>query len=333
MRPRIRGFFILLPMLICVCLTCCSCGESSGGKTPPGASPDHPSSGQNAPASQDKDADANSQGSAGSRDNTPVVLTGLADGTVTYGNDSVTIDASHTEDGYLMVSYTGANPKVKLQITGSDQTTYTYNLHDGYETFPLTSGSGSYTVGIFENIEGTSYSTLFTQSIDVTITNEFGPYLYSNQYVDFTASSKTVAKAVELAASADSDLEVIENVYNYIITNFTYDYDKADTVQSGYLPVVDDVLAKQTGICFDYSAVMASMLRAERIPTRLEVGYVGDVYHAWISTYIKDRGWVNGIIEFDGNDWKMMDPTFASTSSSPKDFITQPDDYLTKYVY
>ena len=42
---------------------------------------------------------------------------------------------------------------------------------------------------------------------------------------------------------------------------------------------------------------------------------------------------VNGIIEFDGNDWKLMDPTFASTSSDPKDFLTQTDEYITKYVY
>ena len=172
-----------------------------------------------------------------------------------------------------------------------------------------------------------------TTALDVTIQDEFGPYLYANQYVNFTAQSKTVAKAVELSSSANDDLEVIENVYNYIITNFTYDYDKAASVQGGYLPDVDDVLAKQTGICFDYAAVMAAMLRCERIPTRLEVGYMGDVYHAWISTYIKDKGWVNGIIEFDGNDWKLMDPTFASTSSDPKDFLTQTDEYITKYVY
>jgi len=293
MTPRTKGRFILLPMLLCVCLTLCSCGSNESAE----------------------------------------VLTGSADGTVTYGNDSVTVDASHTEEGYLMVSYSGSNSKVKLQITGSDEITYTYNLHDGYETFPLTSGSGSYTVGVFENIEGTSYSTLFTQAIDVTIQDEFGPYLYANQYVNFSADSKVISKAMELSASANDDLEVIENVYNYIITNFTYDYDKAAAVQSGYLPDVDDVLASQTGICFDYAAVMASMLRCERIPTRLEVGYMDDVYHAWISTYIKDKGWVNGIIEFDGNDWKLMDPTFASTSSDPKDFLTQTDEYITKYVY
>ena len=50
---------------------------------------------------------------------------------------------------------------------------------------------------------------------------------------------------MELSASANDDLEVIENVYNYIITNFTYDYDKAASVQSGYLPDVDEDVYKR----------------------------------------------------------------------------------------
>lgn len=37
---------------------------------------------------------------------------------------------------------------------------------------------------------------------------------------------------MELSASANDDAEVIENVYNYIITNFTYDCDKAAAVQA-----------------------------------------------------------------------------------------------------
>ena len=102
---------------------------------------------------------------------------------------------------------------------------------------------------------------------------------------------------------------------------------------SGYLPVVNDVYNSNTGICFDYAAVMATMLRSQNIPTRLEVGYVGEQYHAWISSHIEDIGWINGIIEFDGTSWNMMDPTFASTSKKPKDFITNDSDYLTKYVY
>ena len=317
MRPSKKGKFILLPILLCMSLVFCSCGA------------ENKQSGGNSATKQSE----SSQDTKGSRDNTPVVLTGQADGTVTYGSEGVTIDASHMSEGYIMVSYTGTNEKVKLQITGPDEVVYTYDLHGDYETFPLTAGSGSYTVGVFENIEGTSYSTLFTQTIDVKIDDEFGPYLYANQYVNFNGDSKVVEKAEELSKPCNDDLEVIEQVYNYMISNFTYDYDKAESVQSGYLPDVDEVFEAQTGICFDYAAVMATMLRSQRIPTRLEVGYAGDVYHAWISTYIEEQGWVNGIIQFDGKNWELMDPTFASTSSKPEDFITNTDEYITKFVY
>lgn len=317
MRPSKKGKFILLPILLCMSLVFCSCGA------------ENKQSGGNSATKQSE----SSQDTKGSRDNTPVVLTGQADGTVTYGSEGVTIDASHISEGYIMVSYTGTNEKVKLQITGPDEVVYTYDLHGDYETFPLTAGSGSYTVGVFENIEGTSYSTLFTQTIDVKIDDEFGPYLYANQYVNFNGDSKVVEKAEELSKPCNDDLEVIEQVYNYMISNFTYDYDKAESVQSGYLPDVDEVFEAQTGICFDYAAVMAAMLRSQRIPTRLEVGYAGDVYHAWISTYIEEQGWINGIIQFDGKNWELMDPTFASTSSKPEDFITNTDEYITKFVY
>lgn len=330
MRSQFSASFLRMLSIILICLTLCSCGNSTAAESP---SADPVTSAENEAETAPAVEDASLSDKVGSRDNTPVILTGSADGTESIGNESVTIDISHTGEGYLMVSYTGSCPKVKFQLTGPDQITYTYNLTGGYETFPLTSGSGSYSLGLFENIEGTTYSTLFTQNIDASITNEYGPYLYANQYVNFTASSSTVEKGAAIARSADNDLEVIQNVYNYIITNFTYDYDKAATVESGYLPNVDEIYSKQTGICFDYAAVMAAMLRTQNIPTRLEVGYMGDVYHAWISTYISDTGWVNGIIEFDGNEWQMMDPTFASTSASPKDFLTETDKYITKYVY
>jgi hypothetical protein len=78
---------------------------------------------------------------------------------------------------------------------------------------------------------------------------------------------------------------------------------------------------------------MATMLRTQRIPTRLEVGYMGEEYHAWISVYIEDLGWINGIIEFNGSKWNLLDPTFASTSKSPKEYVTKNSKYLTKYVY
>ena len=139
----------------------------------------------------------------------------------------------------------------------------------------------------------------------------------------------------ELAAGKASDIEVIAAVYDYVVKNITYDHERAATVKPDYVPNVDAVLREKKGICFDYAALMAAMLRSQRIPTRLEFGYAGDAYHAWITTYIEDQGWINGIIEFDGVDWTLMDPTFAANAGTKKikKFIGDGSNYTTKYIY
>lgn len=270
------------------------------------------------------------------RDNTPVCLVPSAPGTVCYENELVSVDASNTDEGYLMISYLGDNPKVKLQITGPDYMTYTYDLQDnGYEAFPLSVGNGTYTVGIYENVDGSQYATIFSQDITVNMSMPTGAFLYPNQYVKFDSNSQIVSKAQELVAPAHDDLEAIHYIYNYIIENFTYDYDKAENVQSGYIPDVDEILNSKTGICLDYAAVMAGMLRSQQIPTKLEVGYAGQAYHAWISTYVNNIGWINGIIQFDGVNWSLMDPTFAANAGEKelRSFIGEGDNYVTKYNY
>lgn len=326
---KTKAFALINIFLLCFCigLNISACGKASLDldrnlqTTSPSTIPSKTS---------DNSSTASSQGTL---DSTPIILKPSADAVETFTCDVAIIDVSNKSEGYIMVKYSGNNPKVKLQLTGADGITYTYNLHNDYEVFPLTSGSGNYNASIFENIQDTQYATILSQDFSVEIVNVFGPYLYPNQYVNFSESSKPIAKAKELAEAANTDIEVIENVYNYIIENFTYDYDKASSVESGYLPDVDEIFSTNCGICFDYAAVMATMLRTQNIPTRLEVGYMGEAYHAWISTYIKDVGWVNGIIAFNGKSWNLMDPTFASTSNSPTNFISENGKYITKYVY
>lgn len=270
------------------------------------------------------------------RDNTPDCLVPSADGTTVYSNPYVSIDASNINEGYVMASYLGECPIVKLQLVGPDHMTYTYDLlGSDYEVFPLSAGSGTYSLGVYENVEGTQYATVFSQELEVNLVNPWGSFLYPNQYVKFDSSSEVVNVARELVAGAHDDLEAIIMVYNYVIENITYDFDKAASVQSGYVPKVDEILQAKTGICLDYAAVMASMLRSQRIPTKLEVGYAGNTYHAWISTYVEDQGWVNGIIQFDGQNWSLMDPTFAANTDEKelKNFIGEGDNYVTKYNY
>ena len=271
------------------------------------------------------------------RDSTPKVLTPSADGVTVYQNDFASIDASNTSQGYVMVKYNGTNEKVKLRITCPDQSCYTYLISDrgAYDTFPLTAGNGSYALQVLENVAGDTYTVSLAQSINVSIEDEFLPFLYPNQYVNFHTDSKAVSKGSDLAKDTYSDLDVVQNIYNYVIKNISYDTEKAQNVSYGYVPDVDDTLSSKKGICFDYAALMTSMLRSQNIPTKLEVGYSGDAYHAWISTYIDDKGWVDDIIQFNGNTSQIMDPTLAATNDSAavKKYVGDGSHYVVKYTY
>ncbi len=268
-------------------------------------------------------------------DSTPKVLVPSAGGTVTLGNESVEIDASNTAEGYIMARYLGNASKIKFFVVTPDNVRYTYDLppSDTWMTLPLTGGDGIYTLDVREHVEADLYSNLYKETIDVALNDEFRPFLYPNQYTWFTEDSAAVAKASELADGAADGLEVIASIYNYVIENVTYDDEKARTVQSGYLPDVDETLASGTGICFDYAALMTAMLRSQGIPTKLEIGYSGEVYHAWISTYIEEIGWVDNVIQFDGKNWSLVDPTLAASNDADdvRKYIGDGTNYIVKY--
>ena len=264
------------------------------------------------------------------------VRTPVASGSVTYGNGRATIDASNTSNGYVMIKYTGGQSRIKIQIAKSTTYTYDLNARNTYEVFPFTEGNGTYSIKIFENVSGNQYAQVMSQNISVSLADEFAPFLTPNQYVNFSNGSAAVNKGAELAASAADEIGVVTNVYNYVINNITYDTAKAASVQSGYLPNVDQVLAQKTGICFDYAALMTAMLRSQDIPTKLVIGYSGGLYHAWVNVYIDNIGWVDNVIYFDGHNWSLMDPTFASSggqSESIRQYIGNGSNYQAKYTY
>ncbi|MDO5550122.1 MAG: transglutaminase-like domain-containing protein [Lachnospiraceae bacterium] len=260
-----------------------------------------------------------------------MVRTPIASGSTTYGNDKVTVDASHSDQGYVMIKYKGGNSRIKVQITKGVTYTYDLNARDTYEVFPLTEGNGSYTIKVFENVSGNQYAQALSQSVQVNLASQYAPFLYPNQYVNFNQNSQAVAVSDQVAAGASAKLDVVTKIFNYVVDNLSYDYDKAAAVQSGYLPNVDATLNAKKGICFDYAALMTSMLRAQDIPTKLVVGYTGELYHAWISVYLENQGWVENVIYFDGANWSLMDPTCAS--SGGKAYGAGDSSYQAKYTY
>jgi len=267
----------------------------------------------------------------------PITVNTVSTGNVQKKNASAVIDYSNIAHGYVMVNYTAqTTQRLKVQIKGPT-TTYTYNVTAGqWEVFPLSDGNGTYRITVYRNVSGNKYAAVLSLTTAVTLANEFEPFLHSNQYVNYDAAPNTVAKAAELTGGIADPLKKVEVVYDYVVKSLSYDKALAASVKSGYLPVLDTVLESKKGICFDYAALMTGMLRSQNIPCKLVVGYAGKAYHAWISVWSEDTGWVDGIIWFDGDSWQRMDPTFASSGNSSKailSYIGDGTNYSAKYFY
>ncbi len=260
-----------------------------------------------------------------------------ASGTKVKKSSKATIDYSNTKDGYVMVNYTAkTTKKLKVRVTGP-KTEYTYDLPaQEWTTFPLADGNGSYTVKVFENTTGNKYSTVTSVSVKVTLTDEFAPFLRPNQFVDYEDATNTIAKAEELAGNKKDPMEKVEAIYQFVVKNLKYDTKLAKTVKSGYLPDLDKVLKTKKGICFDYAALMTGMLRSQGVPCKLVTGYAGSAYHAWISVWSEEEGWLDAAIYFDGTSWQRMDPTFASSGKQSKaimKYIGNGKNYTEKNLY
>lgn len=244
-------------------------------------------------------------------------------GEVYLQENGVTIDTSNLSEGYVMVRYEGDAGRAVAQVEKVGVTyTYELNVNGEWEVLPLSEGNGSYTITVLEHVHDQMFAILLSTTVDVTLRHHTLPFLHPNQFVNFHSGSNAVALAASLAQGATSELEVVENIYRFIIENIEYDDDFAMSIVEGqvinYLPDIDATLASGRGICFDYAALMTAMIRAQMIPARLDIGYVsGGLFHAWISIYTEETGWI-GMVAFNGSEWALLDPTFSAGGNSPE---------------
>jgi transglutaminase-like putative cysteine protease len=261
----------------------------------------------------------------------------VASGVNVEENESAIIDYSNASEGYVMAKFLQeTETNVRVIVETPNGTSYFYNLAiNEFEVFPLTEGDGTYIIGIYERVVDNRYRVVLKAHVDVVISDPLLPFLRPHQFVNFDKNSEVVRVASGLVAGAGSFLDKISAVFNFIIENIDYDFELAATVQSGYVPDVDEVLRRGMGICFCYAAVMTAMLRSQGIPTKMVFGYTGDAYHAWINVYSEETGWINNIIFFDGVDWVLMDPTFAAVGGQAgiAQFIGEGANYVSKLYY
>jgi Transglutaminase-like enzymes, putative cysteine proteases len=214
------------------------------------------------------------------------------------------------DNGVINVAYKADNAKLKVMIE-KDSKKYTYNLrNDGVaESFPLQLGNGEYTVSVLKNIKDNQYSFLSTEKVSLNLDEQNKVYLTSIQNVNWNGGNAAIKKAKELTAGLDSDSEKLDAIYNYIVDNYRYDYDKLKNLKYDYLPDIDSMLNTNKGICYDYSSLFAAMLRSVGIPTKLVKGYTPNAkgYHAWNEVYISETG-----------SWLVIDTTYDSQMKASK---------------
>lgn len=262
-----------------------------------------------------------------------------APGTAVISDESgvAFIDYSNASQGYVMACYTGGGDKrVKVQVIKGG-VTYSYNLNRNgtWETLPLQMGNGTYTLRVARQVSGNGYGILATGDVSVSLASALSPYLVPNQRVYYTAGSSVVAKSNALC-SGKSELEKIRAVYLYAAQNITYDSALASNPPSGYIPDPDRTLSSGKGICYDYAALVAAMLRVQGIATKLVMGYEvssGGAYHAWNQIYVSGGGTITIGISFSGGSWNVIDATFAATNGDVENFAINPGNYPASLVY
>lgn len=227
-------------------------------------------------------------------------------GTRTRTDGNLTVDYTHSADGYIIVHSVKSKKKLKLRIQANGQTMdYDLNLNGQDEVFPLQMGNGDYSITLYKNAQGKSYSQDGRVYLSVTLNNAYAAELCPNQQISYTADSEAVKTSLEICQSLTTDRERFDAICKYVNKNMMYDYIKAVTVKSGTLPDIDGCFKSGMGICQDLSAITVCMLRVQGIPARMVVGMVDDkVYHAWVNALI------------DGQ-WEFYDPTVATNGLTP----------------
>lgn len=218
-----------------------------------------------------------------------------------YGESKYNIKNNNDNEIIIVSKNYGSNIRGMVE---KDNKKYYYSLNNEVEKIPLQLGNGEYTVKILKNTNGNKYKVIEKESINIK-NNDIDVYLSSSQPIYWENEDKLIQLKNELMKDLITDKEKVEAVYNYIVKNIKYDYNKVSNISTDYVPDLDNIITSKKGICYDYAALFAGILRSEGIHTKLIKGYKNDLtaYHAWNEVYL------------DG-DWVLVDTTYDASLSS-----------------
>lgn len=245
------------------------------------------------------------------------------------GTDQPAVQISVLTSGAVKVSYqSSSNAAVKLLIE-KDGRKYSYNIqHNGTdEVFPLQLGNGDYAVSVMKQVEGNKYRRIYSETVQLSMKDGKQVYLNSIQIIKWDRTKQAVRLAQKLTKGLKTDQEKVKTIYNYIVKNMNYDFDKYAKLENTYLPDIDATLQCKGGICYDFSSLFAAMARSVGVPVKLVKGYTSNVkgYHAWNEVYDSKTG-----------KWLVVDTAFDSQLRAAKAKYTlekNVKDYSKVYEY
>jgi len=249
-----------------------------------------------------------------------------------YAGDAVINSESKTK-GYVTIKFTDMKDALKnqtiriiVQKNVKDGEKYQYTPLEETVYIPLQMGAGEYNIQIVEMVPNTNPPKGKPLKADkVTVPADYDEkemYKISSPIVNYGASKEAVPAFLKLVEATAPNDKKVAVVHKTVVEGYTYDFEKAKSVQAGYVPVLDNTYKEKKGICYDYSALLGGSLRKMNVPTRLVMGYRPDVkeYHAWNEVLLNGK-WVCVDATYDAAVFAAKKPYTLGKDSSKNTIV------------
>jgi transglutaminase-like putative cysteine protease len=258
------------------------------------------------------------------------VMSVCASSTSYITKNGVKLDKPYTTqvEGHIRISGSTTKSKIKLLVIGVDkQTWYELKVINGEFTEEVWFDSqGEYTISVMVN----EYDRKYSEGPGFTVNNteELDKYLIPAKHIE-SNEEIIIDTALEITKNCSSDSEKVRAIYEWVVDNIEYDYEKLSNHNKGQYDNrygALNTLNTRKGVCYDYSTLVAALSRSLGIKAKVVEGNLNSGrlkgFHAWNEIFISDRGcWIN------------MDTTLGSTTGEGYfDFADNDESYLT-YEY
>lgn len=185
-------------------------------------------------------------------------------------------------------------------IISKDNQAYTYAIGQMRESLALQMGPGFYTIELYTASEKGEYALISTDFAFLSEEASAQVFLNSTQNIQWSKDMPAIQFAQALTEGLKTDREKVEAIYDYLLNHLAYDDQKAQVIDGTYLPNIEETFDTNTGVCYDFSSLFASMLRSANIPAKLVTGYKNDIstFHAW-NQVLLDGQWQTIDVTYD----------------------------------